>query len=85
MAPTCRETDPGVEMCAKASKYGAARPTEEVGHHRVQPAAGLGTQRVASCLVGDECGTIAKVEQNHADDQAGEVLTARRDKRRRPG
>ena len=29
----CRETDPGVEMCAKASKYGAARPTEEVGHH----------------------------------------------------
>ena len=25
-------------------------------------------------------GTIAKVEQNHADDQAREVLTARRDK-----
>ena len=49
----CRETDPGVEMCAKASKYGAARPTEEVGHHRVQPAAGLGTQRVAWCLVAD--------------------------------
>ena len=51
----CRETDPGVEMCAKASKYGAARPTEEVGHyeHRVQPAAGLGTQRVDSCLVAD--------------------------------
>jgi len=75
-------------MCAKASKYGAARPTEKVGHHEHTVFSRLrvsGTQRVDSCLVADECGTIAKVEQNHADDQAGEVLTARRDKRRRPG
>ena len=69
-------------MRAKTAKDGAARTAEEVGHHehRVQPAAGLGTQSVGPRLVGDECGTIAKIEENHARDQAGEAYTARRDK-----